>query len=196
MSSQNSIVWQHLTNGQNWESFGTTSSNIEAAFASGQNLFNLLPVLSIDFILMNDSVSDEPIRRLTAIESPDVIYEWEEHLSQNNRIWTAYNTDDCEAMAISQRTGRNVIVLYLTHSNVPYEIDFTTRTQRNKISGFSRWIRRAPQTIYSASPSAMAPSVAALPMVIVIIQFFIIASFFIWFYRYVCNKVIMNPLTL
>lgn len=190
MTQNEAIVWQHL-NGSAWQSLGTNSSNIEAAFCSSQNRFTArndhqLPILSIDFVLMIDSISNESIRRLTSRESPSVIYEWEEHISGGDRIWTAYNTDECEAISATQNSGRNTIVLYLTQYNVPYEIDLTARTQKNKISGYSRWIRKAPQMVFSASPAAVAPSDAMVIITILMDFFFMLSSYFYsnWYFFY------------
>jgi hypothetical protein len=198
MSQNNLIVWQHLT-GSAWQSFGTNSSNIETAFCSSLNEFTVLndyqsTVLSIDFTLMVDSISNESIRRVTSVESPTVIYEWEEILSQGDRIWTAYNTDECEAISATQRNGRDIIVLYLTH-NVPYEINLTAKTQTNKVSGYSRWIRKAPQMVFSASPAAVAPS-NAMVIIMVIIEISIMLSFCFYLNRYFFCKFIRNPSSL
>jgi hypothetical protein len=190
MAQNGAIVWQHL-NDSAWQSFGTNSSNIEAAFCSSQNRFTVLndhqlPMLSIDFVLMVEIISNESIRRLTSIESPSVIYEWEEHISGGDRIWTAYDTDECEAISATQNSGRSTIVLYLTQYNVPYEIDLTARTQRNKISGYSRWIRKAPQMVFSASPAAVAPS-DAMVVIMLMMDFFFMSSLYFylsWYFFY------------
>lgn len=192
MAQNGAIVWQHL-NGSAWQSFGTDSSNIEAAFCSSQNMVTVLndyqlPIFSIDFVLMVDSISNESIRRLTSTESPSVIYEWEEHISGGDRIWTAYDTDECEAISATQNSGRGTIVLYLTQYNVPYEIDLTARTQTNKISGYSRWIRKAPQMVFSASPNAVAPS-DAMVIIMIIMEHFLILSFHFYLNWYCFYKI-------
>jgi WWE domain len=159
-TSSDQPVWQRFSNG-NWHSFGDTSSVLELEFRGNSSSPSAISGYgTVDFGLMISITSNEPIRRLSSKETPDVIYEWEDS-SYGNRIWSSYNTDDCEAISISQQSGRSITTIYVGRINTPYEINFQRRTQTNKQTNNVRWIRKVPQILFTASPSAMAPDAIA-----------------------------------
>ena len=154
-------LWQHLSNGK-WHSFGEISTVLELEFRSNSSNSSTISEYGvIDFELMICIASNILIRRLSPKETPDVVYEWEDS-AYGNRIWTSYNTDDCEAINFSQQCGRSIITIYVGRNNTPYEINFGSRTQTNKQSNNIRWIRKVPPILFTASPSAVAPDAIAL----------------------------------
>ena len=156
-----SPIWQRLVDTV-WQSLGDSSRDIETKFTSsnGSNSSSV-GYLNLDFNLMTEICSKDPIRRLSSKEAPEVIFEWEETFEAENSVWTAYSTDDCEVMEISFKACRQVTTIYIGSCNTPYVINFSAKTQVNSLTQHRRWMRRLPPLIFSASPSAVAAIIAA-----------------------------------
>ena len=155
-------VWQRYANSA-WQSVGVESCEIEILFRSSSADGSLtIGPLTLDFNLMIDVSSNDPIRRLSSKETPDVIYEWEEIFRAGNSHWSSYSTDECEIIEISQKAGRKKTTLYIGSSNVPSEINFDAKTQLNTLTQHMRWMRKAPPLFFAASPSAIAPTITTL----------------------------------
>lgn len=156
-------TWQHFHDGT-WQSFGDFSTVLELEFRTiSSNPSSISGCGTVNFEQMVLIANSEFVRRLTSKETPDIIFEWEDS-SYGNRIWTSYNTDDCEAISISQLCGRSIVTIYVGLANTPYEINFERRTQTNKMSNNVRWIRKVPPILFTASPTAMDPGAIALQL--------------------------------
>lgn len=174
-----SPIWQRLANTV-WQSFGDTSRDIEAEFTSSNgSSSSSVGCLLLDFNMMTEVFSQDPVRRLSSMEAPEVIYEWEETFEAENSVWTAYSTDDCEVMEISLKACRQVTTIYIGSYNTPYVINFAARMQVNSLTQHTRWMRRLPPLTFSASPSAVAAIIAA-PFQVILFSVFWSSSQYIY----------------
>ena len=119
--------------------------------------------VTVDFEQMIVRETQEKIRRLSTLERPQRLYQFEQ-LDVPSNWWDDFDCDCCELIRMAEEAGRTTFVLYIGFDNTGHEINLTRKTILNLATGEEGMIRQTPRATFSASSAAIVPAIQSLSL--------------------------------
>ena len=160
--------WQMMTNLDshflsNQRTFTITSSEASSLRSQSRLTRSISSTITVDFEKMIVRETEEKIRRLSSLERPQKMYQFEQDDIPSN-WWDDFDCDCCELIRMAEEAGRTKFVLYIGFDNIGHEINLSRKTILNLTTGEEGMIRVAPRATFSASSAAIVPAVQSLSL--------------------------------